>query len=1073
MITSIVTFLMKRRPLVLFMVLCFLGTGYMTFRRLNIEAYPDPSPPIIELIAQPSGQSAEEVERLFTIPIEVQMAGMPGLLFCRSQSLVGLSDIRLQFSYETPYKSALQEVINRLSLLAPLPSGVVPQISPESAVGEIFRYQLSGPPGYSLTELKSLQDWVLTRRFKTVPGVLDVVGWGGTTKEYHAEVSLAKLAAYHLSLPTVLNAIGNSNLNVSGRTIEMGQQEVDVIGVGLIKTVEDIKDIVLATYNGTPVYVKDVAEVSIGFAPRLGIAGRDQENDIVQGVVLMRQYEKTREVIQGVKAELEKINSTGILPPGVKLKTIYDRNSLISVTTHTVVHNLLVGVLLVFLIQWIFLGDLRSAIVVSATIPFALFFSAMVMYLSGESANLLSVGSVDFGIIVDATVVVVENIFRYLCDAQKRPGGLRGRYTGIVVAMKEISTSVCFSTAIIVAAFLPLFTMSGVEGRIFSPMAKTYGYALVGALLATFVVAPVLSAYLLPKTFAEHDPIVLRLLKPIYAAVLAQALRLRLVTLGAAAVLIGICAWILPNLGAEFLPKLEEGNLWIRADMPPTINLAAGQPLVQRMRAIILGHPEVLTVVSQHGRPDDGSDPSGSFNAEFFAPLKPFDEWPKGYTKAMLVADLGKEMDAEFPGVTMNFSQYIEDNVEEALSGVKGENSIKIFGKDLAVLEKKADAIATVMAKVPGVEDVGIFHELGRPTLKITVDRHRCARYGLAPGDVNAVVQAAVAGNPITSVFEGEQLYNLVVRATPEYRDDIARISAIPVVSPSGAYVPLSELCEIRMEDGASYVYRENYERYLPIKFSVKGRDLGTTISELQTRLKETVSLDTGYHLEWSGEYGELIEAIDRLEIIIPISFLLIVVLLYAAFNSLRDSLIVLVGIPLTAVGGIIALWLTGTVFSVSAAVGFISLLGVAVMAGTIILSPYNAMVDEGMLPVQAVQEVAVMRMRPVLMMCLSACIGLLPAAMSTAIGSETQRPLAVVIVGGMFLAPFLILLVMPVVISLIGHRGRMSGPSESGEWIEEGDEEEPGPAPLPHPSAPAPAPSPASPDDTRGAHAP
>ncbi len=1067
MISPTVTFLLARRPLVLFILLCFLGAGYATFRRLNIEAYPDPSPPIIELIAQPSGQSAEEVERLFTIPIEVQMAGMPGLQYCRSQSLVGLSDIKLQFSYDTPYRSALQEVINRLSLLPPLPNGVVPQISPESAVGEIFRYQLAGPPGFSLTELKSLQDWVLTRRFKTVPGVLDVVGWGGTTKEYHVEVDLAKLAGYHLALPTVLNAISSSNLNVSGRTLALGQQEVDVIGVGLIRTVDDIRDIVLASYNGTPVLVKDIAAVSIGFAPRLGIAGRDKEDDIVQGVVLMRQGEKTREVIAGVRTELERINASGILPPGVQLKTIYDRNSLISVTTHTVVHNLLLGVALVFLIQWLFLGDLRSALVVSATIPFALFFSATVMYLSGESANLLSVGSVDFGIIVDATVVVVENIFRYLAEAQRRQGSLQGRTTGIVVAMGEISASVCFSTAIIVAAFLPLFTMSGVEGRIFSPMAKTYGYALFGALASTFLVAPVLSSYLLPTTFAEHDPLLLRLLRPLYAAVLRGVLRQRALTLGAATALCALCCWVLPRLGAEFLPKLEEGNLWIRAALPATINLEAGQPIIRRMRTMIAAHPEVLTVVSQHGRPDDGSDPSGSYNGEFFAPLKPFEEWQPGRTKARLIAELSQELTREFPGVTLNFSQYIEDNVEEALSGVKGENSIKIFGKDLAVLERKADQIQAVMTQVPGVEDVGVFHELGRPTLTIAVDRQRCARHGLAPADVNTVVQAALAGTASTSVFEGEQLYNLVVRAEERYRSEVQTIGTIPVVSPSGAYVPLSELCDIRMQDGASYVYRENYERFLPIKFSVKGRDLGTTIAELQHRLAAAIPPETGYHLEWSGEYGELLEAVDRLEFIIPVSFLLILVLLYSAFNSLRDSMIVLVGIPLTAVGGILALWFTGTIFSVSAAVGFISLLGVAVMAGTIILSPYNEMVDAGSTPREALLTVCDMRMRPVLMMCLSACIGLLPAAESTAIGSETQRPLAVVIVGGMFLAPFLILLVMPVVISLVGHRGR---PRPAREAAADGPSDAPPPptpgltpAPTPEPTlAPAPAADPA-----------
>jgi cobalt-zinc-cadmium resistance protein CzcA len=1024
MLRRVIDFSLRRRTMVLAILVLFLAAGFFAFYRLNIEAYPDPSPPMMEIITQSPGQSAEEIERYITIPIEIAMAGMPGLQHVRSISLYGLSDVKVQFAYDSEYYFALQQVLNRLSTLT-LPGNVQPVISPESAVGEIFRYQLVGPPGYSLNDLKTLQDWVLERQFRTVPGVVDVVGWGGLTREYHVDVDLNKLAAYHITLSQVLAAISNSNANVGARTLDIGQQSANVRGIGLVSSVDDINKIVLSQSGGAPVFLQDVATASVDHSQRLGIAGRDDNDDVVEGIVLMRRGEKTLEVIQRIESAVEKMNRSGLLPPGVQIKPYYDRRDLIKVTTRTVIHNLIFGIALLFLIQFIFLGDLRSALIVSASIPVALFFAIIVMYIRGDSANLLSVGAIDFGIIVDSTVIMVENIFRHL---RRRPGDgtvskardHQHKLTRILAGATEVDKSIFFSTAIIIAAFIPLFTMQGVEGQIFAPMAKTYGYAMVGALIATFTVAPVLSSFLLPSAVREKEPFIVRKLKAGYLFVLRRALQYRFITIGAAALLLIATMAIVPLLGTEFLPKLEEGNLWVRATLPPTISLDAGEKYVSRMRAVMTSFPEVTTVLSQHGRPDDGTDPTGFFNAEFFVPLKPIDEWPRGMTKEKLIEEMKQHLEKDFLGVDFNFSQTIQDNVEEAVSGVKGENSIKLFGPDLQTLEKKADEIKAQLDTVRGIEDTGVFAELGQPNILIKVDRDRAARYGIATGDVNAIVQAAIGGQAATEVFEGERHFPLVVRLLPQYRQDLDRIKAIPVPAPNGALVPLDELSNIEMKSGASYIYRENNERYIPIKFSVRGRDLGSTVAEARSKVESTVRLPQGYHTDWSGEFGELKEAEARLAYIIPISILLIIILLYSTFNSVRDSLLVMASIPFALIGGVLALFVAGINFSVSAAVGFISLFGVAVMAGIILLSYYNQLRRTGYPRAEALIRSAEVRMRPVLMMCMSACIGLLPAALSRGIGSETQRPLATVIVGGMLLAPVLILLIVPVLISFL-----------------------------------------------------
>ena len=877
--------------------------------------------------------------------------------------------------------------------------------------------------------------------------------WGGTTKEYDVEVDLHKLDAYNVTLPQVITAVGNANINVGGRTINMGQQSVNIRGIGLMDTggtadltqgykVEDIQNVPLGQSNGVPIFVKDVAKVSVGYVPRLGKAGRDHEDDIVAAIVIMNRTLHTNDVVARVRAEIEKINTDGSLLPGVKLVPYYDRTTLVAVTTRTVMHNLVFGCVLIFFIQWVFLGDLRSAIIVGANIPFALFFSIIILVLRNEDANLLSVGAVDFGIIVDAAVILVENIYRNFQSPPEQRQTLlhhlaEGRWgsdptaTGaagqnptwtdrlrlILISALQVDRAIFFSTAIIVAAFIPLFTMQGVEGQIFSPMARTYAYALVGALLATFTVTPCLASLLLPEQVREVETIVVRAIRSVYTPILRWSLAKRKVTIALGVVFLVFSVFLGSRLGSEFLPTLEEGNLWIRATMPPTISLEAGMPIVNRLREIILSHPEVITVTSQHGRPDNGSDAAGFFNAEFFVPLKPFDEWPRGMTKEKLIEELQAEFSKEFVGIDFNFSQYIQDNVEEGLSGVKGANSVKIIGPDLATLEEIARAALREMAKVPGIADLGAFWVLGQPNLNIQVDRAKAARYGLSVNDVNSVVQAALGGTTATTILEADRQFAVVVRLSPEHRNDIDKVRNLKVGvqgSNGNAYIPLSELASITLDTGASYIFRERNQRYVPIKFSVRGRDLAGAVAEAQQRINRTVKLPTGYRIDWAGEFEWLQQAKKRLAVIMPVTFLLIIVLLYGLFNSWRDSILALLGLPFAISGGLVGLYVTGLDFSISAAIGFISLFGVSVMSGILILNGYYRVASGGMDPLEAMFHAVEEQMRPILMMTLSACIGLLPAAVSTGIGSQVQRPLATVVVGGMLIGPIMLLVVVP-----------------------------------------------------------
>ncbi len=1074
MFKALIAFCLSRRAIVVVGLLLFAGAGLVAFEKLNIEAYPNPTPVILEITAQAPGLSAEEMERYYTRPMEIGLYATPGIDVIRSTSFYGLSFVRVTFKYGVDYFFAYSQASVAMQQNVSLPGGLVPTIQANSSTGEIYRYQVVGPPHFGITNLRTVQDWIVARRLLTIPGTAAVNSWGGPTKEFQVEVDPHKLEAYNVTVPQILNALGNANINVGGREIRIGQQSINIRGVGLIDDggnddlregykVNDIETVVLSQQNGVPVLVKDVGKVSVGYRPRLGILGRDYQDDVVGAIVVQRRTEKTADMIPKVKAAIISLNHDGSLPPGVRIVPFYDRSSLVAVTTHTVLHNLIFGCLLVFLIQWIFLGNLRSAIIVGINIPFALLFAIILLVIRGESANLLSLGAVDFGIIVDSAVILVENVFRnFQANPAERQGllqhlaegawgpdptsaqrhatpvhGWTDRWRLILISAIQVDKAVLFSALITVAGFVPLFTMQGVEGQIFGPMARTYGYALAGALIATFTITPVLASMLLPARVKEAETIIVRFLHRSYDPALRFALNRRALTVGIGIAFLAVSAFLGSRLGSEFLPHLEEGNFWIRASMPITLSLQDGEAASRKMREILLRHTEVITVVSQHGRPDDGSDAAPFSNVELFAPLKRFDEWPPGLTKEKLTDQIQTEFNNELPGVVFNFSQYIQDNIEEGISGVKGSNSVKIVGPNLEVLTNLAQQVRDQMSQVRGITDLGIFPVLGQPNLNIKVDRAKAARYGLNSGDVNSVVQAALGGAVATSVLEGERQFDLVVRYTPEYRNSIDKIRDIKVAyqtsSGANAYIPLGELADISLDTGAAWIYHESMQRFIPVKFSIRGRDLGSTVEEAQQRIAKNAKLPSGYRLIWAGEFGDLQEAQKRLEIIVPISLVLILGLLYSMFNSLRDCLLALAGIPFAVAGGVLALYVSGLNFSVSAAIGFVSLFGVSVMDGILMITYYNQERQlRGGTPTDAMFRAASSRMRPLLMTALSACIGLFPAAISTGIGSQVQRPLATVIVGGMLVGPFMLLIAVPALRMIFLGGNNHSAPEES-----------------------------------------
>ncbi len=1022
-------------------VLLVIG-GLVAFHRLPVEAYPNPVPPLVEVIAQPPGWSAEETERYVTIPLEIALSGMPGLDHIRSQSLFGLTDVKCYFKWGTDYWAARQEVINRLQFVQ-LPQGVAAQISPWNSVGEIFRYNLCGK-GYSLLDLKTAEDWILERQWKQVPGVIDVTSFGGLTKEYHVEVDPYLLRARGVTLAQLSTALANANQNVGGQRVTIGQQAYTVRGIGLIGSLKDIEDVVILEQGGVPVRVRDVGTVAIGNAPRLGIVGRDGDDDVVQGTILMRYGGETASTLKGIYARIDYIRQNHLLPPGMNIEPFYDRGDLVKLTTHTVLENLLIGMGLVTVILIVFLGNVRAALIVALNIPLALLVAFIGMVMTGTPANLISLGAVDFGIVVDSSVIMMENIFRHLGHHGSARVPVRIR-----AAAGEVGRPMAFSTLIIAVAFVPLFTLTGVSGVIFGPLSHTYALAIGGAIVLALTLTPVLGSWFfhLPPSeeaatqvaavrrlfvgYVEPDeeranPI-MRVLHHVYDPLFGAALRWPKGAFVLALVPILACVVLFPMLGREFMPKLEEGNFWIRATLPTSVSLEESVKHVSRIREILRDQPEVLTVTSQLGRPDDGTDVTGFHNLEFFAPLKPFEDWPAGLTKQKLTVKLQKLLREEFPGVVFNFSQYISDNVEEALSGVKGENSVKVSGPDIRSNEQFANTIVEVMSKIKGVADLGLFSSLGQPSIKIVPDRAQCDRYGLNTGDVEAVVQAAIGGQAVTQVFEGEKNFALTVRWLPRYRSDISGIRNITVSTPDGSQIPLSQLATITTEDSPVVVYREDGRRYVPVKFSVRGRDLGSTIKESIHRIGAAIPLPPETALTWAGEITELTEAADRLKVIVPVTLLVIGFLVYSAVRNWLAMVLVLISIPVACTGGILALLVAREPLSVSAAMGVISIVGSAVQDALLMVTYFFQQLHmEGLAIEQAAREAAEKRFRPVLMTTLVAMFGLLPAALSHGIGAQTQKPLAIVVIGGALILALLTRVLQPPLL-VVGWRWRLA----------------------------------------------
>ncbi len=1010
MIQRIVALALKAQWIVILLAVGLVAGGLVSYAHLDIEAYPNPVPPLVEVIAQPTGWSGEEVERYVTIPLEVALSGIPGLDHIRSQSVFGLSDVKCYFSWGTDYTAARQEVINRIQLVT-LPNGIQAQISPWNAIGEVFRYTLRGN-GYSLQDLKTAQDWVLERQFKQVPGVIDVVSFGGLTKQYQVNVDPFRLRGMGVTLAQLESALAASNVNVGGQQLFVGEQAYNVRGIGLIKSTADIEEIVIDEKNGTPVRVRDVARVQIGNAPRLGKVGHDDNDDVVEAIVLMRYGGETAPTLKGVHKKLQEIKDDNLLPPGMEIVPYYDRGTLVELTTHTVTENIVVGMLLVSAILFLFLGHARAALITAINIPLALLIAFSGMIVSNTPANLISLGAVDFGIVVDSTIIMMENIFRRLGK------GGQGTITDrVYAAAGEVGGPMLFSTLIIGVAFLPLFTISGVSGVIFSPLAHTYAFSIGGALVLAVTLTPVLAAKFLPAEAEEKESLVMRALERAFRPLADRAMRWPRVAVAVVALLMATGAGLLPLLGGEFMPKLEEGNFWIRATLPTSVSFDEAARAVTRMRRIVRGcpedpsavcdgaqrkYPEIQTVVSQMGRPDDGTDVTGFSNIEMFVPLEAADRWPKGVTKDSLREAIQRDLDAAFVGTEFNFSQAISDNVEEALSGVKGENSIKVVGPDIRQNEAKANAIADTISSVRGITEVGMLPSMGMPSVNIVVDRLACSRYGIHTGDVEDVIEAAVAGKAVTGVYEGEKVFDLTVRWLPQYRETVDAIRSITVTSSDGAQIPLAELAKIDVTDGPAIIFREDGHRYSPVKFSVRNRDLASAVNEAKSAIARNVKRPYEMHLIWGGQMNELEEALGHLGVIIPVTLLLIGLLVYASVRNWLDTVIVLLSIPVASTGGVIALLATGTTFSISAAMGFISIFGIAIQDAILVVTYYQRFRREGGLSVaDAAHAAAEKGFRPALMTTLVAMLGLFPAAVSTGIGSQTQKALALVVIGG------------------------------------------------------------------------
>ncbi len=1025
MIRKLVDFALENRFLILATALALFGWGAISFHQLPVEAYPDVADNYVEIITQWPGISAEQIEQQVTIPLEIVMNGIPHVVHLRSFSLFGLSDLKLIFDDEEANDWDRERVLERLSQVT-LPPGVTPQMGTDwSPVGQIYFFTLhSTNPEYDVMELKSIEDWVIEKNFKAVPNVVDVASFGGPTREYQVLVDPNKLISYGLSLAQVEQQLTNNNANAGGSFIEAGLQEVNIREVGLVKNVRDIENTVLYAKSGTPLRVKDIAVVAQGPKIRLGQFARAihredgkiiDNDDVVSGIVLLRKDANADEALAGIHAKVQELNDH-ILPPGVKVVPFIDRSDLVHYTTHTVLHNLTEGMILVAIVLFLFLGNVRGAIIVALTIPFALLFAATCLNLKGIPANLLSLGALDFGMVVDGAVVMVENIVRHLTQRQNGDGS-KTTIQVIGEAAHEVQRPVFYAIAIIITAYMPIFTLQRVEGRLFRPMAWTVAFALLGALVFSMLVAPVLCNFFFSKGVSERRNPVMEFLKTKYRDGTRWAIEHRFITVGVAAFgsLVAIFLTVSGVIGSEFLPHLDEGALWVRGTLAPSTGPTEGIRLSNQTRVLLCSFPEVPQCTSQVGRPDDGTDTTGFFNTEYFVDLKPKEQWRPVFhqNKDELIAAMDRELN-KIPGVNWGFSQPIEDNMEEAVSGVKGELATKVYGDDLRLLEEKADQIMNTMRRVRGIEDLGVFRALGQPNINFEVDREQAARYQINVADIQDAIQTAAGGTALTQVLQGEARYDLVLRYLPAYRTTKEAIENIRLLSPSGERVSLAQLCKIKEEDGGSEIYREGNQRYVAIKYSVRGRDLGSAVEEAMQKVNAQVQLPRGYHIDWEGEYESEKRAQARLLVIVPLTILVIFLILYTMFRSPKWAALILVTVAMGSVGGLLALLFTGTHFSVSSGVGFLALFGVSVQTGVIMLEYINQLRARGHSIKDSAIEGAVLRLRPIMMTMLVATLGLLPAALSHAIGSDSQRPFAIVIVGGLMVNLAMSIFILP-----------------------------------------------------------
>jgi len=1002
--------------LVILMTLILTGAGARSLQRLPVDAYPDLSPPSVELVTQWPGHAAEEVERLITVPVELGMNGIPKTSSTRSISLYGLSHVVVTFQNGTDNNFARQEVFNRLGGLS-LPSGVTPSVSPlASPSGLIYRYVLQSTDR-SPMELKTLEDWTIEPKYRAVPGVADDSGFGGGTMQYQVLLDQAKVAAVGLSATQVEAALAANNGNAGGGFYSQGGQFYYVRGMGRLNTLEDIGSVVLAVHNGTPVLLKDVGRVVIGIAPRLGEFGYQKQDDAVEGVIFLRTGEKTQDVLKRVEAKTKELNDH-VLPRDVKIHPFYDRTDLVAVTTQIVEQNLLRGMLLVVVILIFFLYDFRAGLIVATTIPLALLFAFICLDLQHASANLLSIGAVDFGILVDGAVVMVENIFRQI--AERKGTSLNIREI-IVDAAAEVDRPIFYAVAVIVVSFLPIYVLSGPSGTLFKPMADTMVFALVGSLIVTLTLLPVLCAWLMRKGVRERRNGIFEAIKSVYIKGLDFCLAHAWGTTFASAILLAGSLLLIPRIGAEFMPQLDEGALWVRATMPYTISFDESAKIVPKVRDILHSFPEVTTVASEHGRPDDGTDSTGFFNAEFYVGLKPYSQWTGSYrSKPALIEAINKKLLA-FPGITFNYTQPAEDAVDEAETGLKSALAVKVFGSDLDTLQQKGKAVKRVLEKVRGIRDVTLVQELGQPSLSININRAAIARYGVNVADINSLITTAIGGDVATQVVQGEKQFDLVVRLEKQYRDTPEEIGNILVATPAGQQIPLKELADIQVTNGASFIYREDNSRYIGVQFSVEGRDLAGAVEDAIAQVNKKVDMPQGYRLDWGGEYSEYTASRAQLNVILPLTLSLIFLLLFTLYSNFKFPFITVLGVLLSApVGGIVALWITGTPFSVSSGIGFLALFGVSVQTAVVYISYVNELRRGGITLDQAIREGAILRLRPIMMTALVAALGLLPAALATGVGTDTQRPFALVIVSGLFTRLLISVFLMPALYALV-----------------------------------------------------